>query len=59
MKVKELFNQTKNTIDSWYSQGAISQDDYEHYMYHWENSTFRCFDYGFKATACPVCDHIF
>jgi len=37
---------TLGQVENWYRQGALSQDEYEAYMYVWVTSAPRLRDYG-------------
>jgi hypothetical protein len=41
-----MVGMTLGQVENWYRQGALSQDEYEAYMYVWVTSAPRLCDYG-------------
>ena len=41
MKRADLRRQPLGTVESWYHQGIVDQQDFEYYVYVWRNSAYR------------------
>ena len=41
MQRSSLLRQPLGTVESWYHQGFVDQQDFEYYVYVWRNSAFR------------------
>jgi hypothetical protein len=48
---------TFDQVESWYRQGIVSQEEFEHYCYHWRNEAprFSILCQSYKADVCPFC----
>ena len=55
------FNLTYDFAHRKYIEGLLSQEDWEHYMYHWRSETVRISSIGleFQCDKCPVCGQVF
>ena len=52
---------TYNEAENHYRQGVISQDEWEHYCYHWKNESgrFSSLAESYKCSQCPICGQLF